>query len=110
MSGVIFQCSIQSARKCCHIPSSRRRFSQVKPKPLARLHESHHRDLDAALFSRVSSYSSSNSKGTRNENVLNEVSSGPETIGGGDHKPPDERVLRLGKSMSDDPCLARNYY
>lgn len=96
---------IVAARQCrCH----RRCFSQLTPKPLARLHD--RRDIDA-IFSRSSSITlHSNRHRHKDERNRNKVASqlgqtlrydfppGTESGGGGDHKPPDERVVRLGKS------------
>lgn len=94
----------------CRCP--RRYFSQLTPKPLARLHD--RRDIDAIFFSRSSSVTlhSNNRNGTKDDRHKHKAVSGspgqtvrydlpPGTEGvGGDHKPPDERVVRLGKSTS----------
>lgn len=97
-------------RQCrCH----RRYFSQLTPKPLARLHD--RRDIDA-IFSRSSSITlHSNKNRQKDERNKNKAAAGtpgqtvrydlpPGTEGGGrDHKPPDERVVRLGKSTPPSP-------
>lgn len=89
---------------CCH----RRYFSQLTLKPLARLHD--RRDIDAIFFSRSSSITLHSNRtrqqkddrhkhktvaGTPGQTVRYDLPPGTE---GGDHKPPDERVVRLGKS------------
>jgi hypothetical protein len=100
---------IVPTRQCrCH----RRCFSQLTPKPLARLQD--RRDIDAIFFSRSSSITlHSNRHRQKDDRNRNKVSSqlgqtlrydfhpgieGGGGGGGGDHKPPDERVVRLGKS------------
>lgn len=88
-----------------------RHFSQLTPKPLARLHD--RREVDAIFFSRSSSTTlHSSNKRQKDERSKNRVAvetgqtvrydlpPGTEGVGGGDHKPPDERVVRLGKSTS----------
>lgn len=98
--------SAVSTRSCrCHC----RRFSQLTPKPLARLQD--RRDIDAIFFTRSSSITlHSSRKRQKDEKYRNKVAGQvgqtghavkydlPPGTEGGDHKPPDERVLRLGKS------------
>ncbi|OKL59093.1 hypothetical protein UA08_05872 [Talaromyces atroroseus] len=91
------------ACRCYTSPRPGRWFSQVTRKPLARLHESHHRELDTVFFSRVAPSPSRISNKDSNERVFNKGFGGsePGIIGGGgpDHKPPDERVLKLGQTL-----------
>jgi hypothetical protein len=98
-----------NTRQCrCH----RRCFSQLTPKPLARLHD--RRDIDAILFSRSSAITLQSNRNRQKDDRHKDKSANqpghilrydlpPGTEGGGDHKPPDERVLRLGKSTSPLP-------
>lgn len=113
------RCNAVNTRQCrCHCRS----FSQLTPKPLARLHD--RRDIDAIFFSRSSSITLHSNR-QKDEKYKNRVTSqagqtghtvrydlppGTEGVGGGDHKPPDERVLRLGKSTSLSFYLQRDKY
>lgn len=86
--------SSQPLRRLLRCP--RRSFSQATRKPLARAHDA---ILDDVFFSRTNTPSLYSGSGTRQHGV----GYVPGIEGGGsdgDRKPPDERVIKLGKSMS----------
>ncbi|EED14900.1 conserved hypothetical protein [Talaromyces stipitatus ATCC 10500] len=96
---------IIATRQCRYTPTPHRRgFSQLTPKPLARLHD--RRDIDAFFFSGRSSNTTHSNRnrrddGDRTKNTRQADQTVKYDIPGseGDHKPPDERVVRLGKTL-----------
>lgn len=96
------------ARSCRYTQSHSQHFSRFTPKPSARIDQ--RRDIDPVFFfTRASSSSSSaelapqsdksrRRKYLENNNLIEDSSLLKYDAPGEDHKPPDERVVRLGKS------------